>query len=107
MDFVKDQIGIEVQFGKYLFIVNNFCTKTTIFQPTGFINCGVEIVPVMGLAEQMSTGDSYFEQFVWNLEHRRVADIDIPVLILGIDTEGSQRRDHKVMEATRTHILNT
>ena len=27
----------------------------------------------------------YFEQFVWALESRGVADIDVPVLILGID----------------------
>ena len=33
----------------------------------------------------MSTGVSYFEQFVWDLETRGVADIDIPVLIFGID----------------------
>ena len=36
-------------------------------------------------AAEMSTGVSYFEQFVWDLEQRGVADIDIPVLILGID----------------------
>src|SRR5438477_12703642 len=35
-------------------------------------------------AEEMSTGVSYFEQFLWDLESRGVADIDIPVLILGI-----------------------
>ena len=48
-------------------------------------NCGIEIVPVKAFADQMSTGVSYFEQFVWDLEHRGVSDIDIPVLILGID----------------------
>jgi hypothetical protein len=32
----------------------------------------------------MSTGVSYFEQFVWDLEARGVADIDIPVMIIGI-----------------------
>lgn len=32
----------------------------------------------------MSTGVSYFEQFVWDLEARGVSNIDIPVLILGI-----------------------
>ncbi len=32
-----------------------------------------------------SSGVSYFEQFVWDLKQRGVADIDIPVLILGID----------------------
>jgi len=57
----------------------------TIFHKFGFIDCGVEIVPVKSFADEMSTGVSYFEQFVWDLEHRGVADIDIPVLILGID----------------------
>lgn len=35
----------------------------------------------------MSTGVSYFEQIVWDLEKRGVSNIDIPVLILGIDDE--------------------
>jgi hypothetical protein len=34
--------------------------------------------------EQMSSGVSYFEQFVWDLEARGVSNIDIPVMILGI-----------------------
>jgi hypothetical protein len=33
----------------------------------------------------MSTGVSYFEQFVWDLQKRGAADIDVPVMILGID----------------------
>lgn len=85
MDFVKDGLGVEVQFGKYSFMVYNVCAKMTIFRNLGFINCGVEIVPVKALAIEMSSGVSYFEQFVWDLESRGVADIDIPVLILGID----------------------
>ena len=85
MDFVKDQLGIEVQFGKYAFMVYNVCAKMTIFRNLGYINCGIEIVPVKAFADDMSTGVSYFEQFVWDLENRGVADIDIPVLILGID----------------------
>jgi len=35
----------------------------------------------------MSSGVSYFEQFVWDLKNRGVADIDIPVMILGIDAD--------------------
>lgn len=85
MDFVKKQLGVEVQFGKYAFMVYNVCAKMTIFNRLGFIDMGVEIVPVKSFAEVMSTGVSYFEQFVWDLEHRGVADIDIPVLILGVD----------------------
>jgi hypothetical protein len=85
MDFVKNKLGIEVQFGKYAFMVYNVCAKMTIFRNLGHIDCGIEIVPVKAFADEMSTGVSYFEQFVWDLEHRGIADIDIPVLILGID----------------------
>ena len=84
MDFVKKKIGIEVQFGKYSFMVYNVAAKMTIFHKLGYINVGVEIVPVKELALRMSSGVSYFEQFVWDLEHRGTADIDIPVLIVGI-----------------------
>lgn len=85
MDFVKEKLGIEVQFGKYSFMVYNVCAKMTIFNKRGYIDSGVEIVPVKALAKEMSSGVSYFEQFVWDLEERGVSDIDIPVLILGID----------------------
>jgi len=85
MDFVKDLLGIEVQFGKYAFMVYNVCAKMTIFHKLGFIDAGVEIVPVKSFADQMSTGVSYFEQFVWDLEARGVSDIDIPVVVLGVD----------------------
>lgn len=85
MDFVKREVGIEVQFGKYAFMVYNVCAKMTIFRNLGHIRCGIEIVPVKAFADEMSSGVSYFEQFIWDLETRGVADIDVPVLILGID----------------------
>jgi hypothetical protein len=85
MDFRKELLGCEVQFGKYSFMVYNVCAKMTIFRNLGFIDSGVEIVPVKTLADEMSTGVSYFEQFLWDLEHRGKADIDVPVLIIGID----------------------
>lgn len=83
MDFVKDKLGVEVQFGKYSFMVYNVCAKMTIFKNLGVIDAGIEIVPVKELAKHMSSGVSYFEQFVWDLETRRVSNIDIPVLVLG------------------------
>jgi len=84
MDFIKNRVGVEVQFGKYAFMVYNVCAKMTIFHNLGMIDVGVEIVPVKEFAKYMSTGVSYFEQFVWDLSQRGVADIDIPVMILGI-----------------------
>jgi len=85
MDFVKDMLGVEVQLGKYAFMVYNVCAKMTIFHNLGIIDTGIEIVPIKQLANDMSTGVSYFEQFVWDLKTRGVSNIDLPVLILGID----------------------
>ncbi len=61
MDFIKNRLGVEVQFGKYSFMVYNVCAKMTIFHNMNFIDVGIEIVPVKELAEEMSSGVSYFE----------------------------------------------
>lgn len=66
MDFVKEGLGVEVQFGKYSFMVYNVCAKMTIFRNLKIIDCGIEVVPVKALALEMSSGVSYFEQFVWD-----------------------------------------
>ncbi len=84
MDFLKNKVGIEVQFGKYSFMVYNVAAKMTIFNKLGHIDVGIEIVPVKEMVKQMSSGVSYFEQFIWDLDQRGTSDIDIPVLILGI-----------------------
>lgn len=77
MDFLKNKLGVEVQFGKYAFMVYNVCAKMTIFKKLSHIEAGIEIVSVKRLADEMSTG---------------VADIDIPVLILGIDSENIKNK---------------
>jgi hypothetical protein len=69
---------------KCAFMVYNVCATMTIFHKLEVINVGIEIVPIQCFAEEMSTGVSYFEQFVWDLEQRGVTDIDILVLILGV-----------------------
>lgn len=84
MDFVKNRLGVEVQFGKYAFMVYNVAAKMTIFHNLNLIDAGIEIVPIKDFAREMSTGVAYFEQFTWDLEQRGVSNIDIPVLILGI-----------------------
>lgn len=57
----------------------------TIFYNHNIIDAGIEIVPMKNMADQMSTGVSYFEQIKWDLQNRGVADIDIPVIVVGID----------------------
>jgi len=84
MDFVKQKLGVEIQFGKYSFMVYNVAAKMTIFRNLGHIDTGIEVVPIKELTEEMSSGVSYFEQFVWDLEKRGTGNIDVPTLILGI-----------------------
>lgn len=85
MDVVKNKLGVEIQFGKYAFMVYNVAAKMTIFAKQGIIDSGIEIVPMLNFASEMSTGVSYFEQMKTDLEYRGESDIDIPVLILGIE----------------------
>ena len=66
-------------------MVYNVCAKMIIFNKMGFIDSGIEIVPMKQFADDMSTGVSYFEQIAWDLDHRGASDINIPVLIVGID----------------------
>ena len=87
MDAVKNKLGVEVQFGKYAFMVYNVAAKMTIFAKQGLIDSGIEIVPMLSLADDMSSGVSYFEQMKTDLEYRGESDIDIPVLILGVDVK--------------------
>ena len=85
MDFLKNEVGVEVQFGKYSFMVYNVCAKMTIFKNLGHIKVGVEIVPMHNFAPEMSTGVSFFDQIIWDLDNRGISNIDTPVLIIGID----------------------
>lgn len=84
MDFVKERLGVEVQFGKYAFMVYNVAAKMTIFRNLDVIDAGIEIVPIKEFANEMSSGVSSFEQFCWDLDHRGISNIDTPVLIIGI-----------------------
>jgi hypothetical protein len=87
IDFVKQRMGIEVQFCKYACMIYDICAKMTIFHKLGVIDAGIQIVPVKELVNEMPVGIPCFEQCVWDLEQRGVSTIDIPLLVLGISHE--------------------
>ena len=72
---------------RYAFMAYNVCAKMTIFHNLDVIDAGVEMVPMKHMADQMSTGVSYFEQIKWDLSTRGVGDIDIPVIVMGLFSE--------------------
>jgi hypothetical protein len=84
MDGIKNKVGLEVQFGKYAFMGYDIFAKMPIFAKHGLIDCGIEVVVMSSMLRDMSTGVSSFEQIVLDMQHRGVADIDLPTLVVGI-----------------------
>lgn len=91
MDGIKNKVGLEVQFGKYAFMGYDIFSKMVIFNKLGYIDCGVEVVPVNTLVRQMSTGVSSFEQLLIDFEYRGESNIDIPVFVLGIGVSDEEQ----------------
>lgn len=83
-DFYKEPVLIEVQLGKYAFMFYDLA-KFQYFYNMGRIKLGVEIVPSWFLHKQMSSGVSYGEQLVYDLERLSKNFPSVPVLIILID----------------------
>lgn len=83
-DFFKEPVLIEVQFGKYAFMFYDLA-KFQYFYNKGDITLGVEIVPCHFLQKEMSSGVSYGEQLVYDLERLSKHFPSVPVLILLVD----------------------
>ena len=84
VDFVKPPIAAEVQFGKYAFMFYDLA-KFQYFYNKGQIQVGVEIVPTKRLHDQMSTGVSYGEQLIFDLERLQRNFPSCPVVIFLVD----------------------
>jgi hypothetical protein len=89
VDFVKDHVLIEVQFGKYAFMFYDLA-KFQYFFNESKAEVGVEIVPCHALHAQMSTGVSYGEQLVYDIERLRKHFPAVPVKVILIDVELSE-----------------
>jgi hypothetical protein len=84
-DFVKDQIAVEVQFGKYAFVAFDLFVKHLLFYSGGVINLGIEILPTKKMQSQMSSGVAYYEGEVYNVLRHGRNNPPVPLLILGIE----------------------
>lgn len=85
-DFVKDQIAIEVQFGKYAFVAFDLFVKHLLFYSGGVINLGIEILPTKKMQDRMSSGVAYYEGEVYNVLRHGRNNPPVPLLILGIES---------------------
>ncbi len=84
VDFVKGRLLIEVQFGKYAFMFYDLA-KFQYFFNENKCDVGVEIVPCHPLKKQMSTGVSYGEQLVYDIERLKRHFPAVPVKVILVD----------------------
>jgi len=88
IDFVKGKVLVEVQFGKYAFMFYDMA-KFQYFFNENKADVGVEIVPCHALHKEMSTGVSYGEQLVYDIERLKRHFPAVPVKIMLIDVDDS------------------
>lgn len=86
IDFVKGRLLVEVQFGKYAFMFYDMA-KFQYFFNENKCDVGVEIVPCHDLQHQMSSGVSYGEQLVYDIERLKRHFPAVPVKVILIDAD--------------------
>lgn len=99
MDGIKRRVGLEIQFGKYAFMGYDIFVKMIIFRNHDLIDYGIEIVLMQSMVDRMSTGISAFEHLMIDFEHRGTADIDVPVLVLGIGPTDEEWAEVETIQA--------
>ena len=92
VDFVKEKVLVEVQFGKYAFMFYDMA-KFQYFFNESKADVGVEIVPCHGLQCEMSSGVSYGEQLVYDIERlkRHFPAVPVKIILIDIDEPSPER----------------
>lgn len=88
IDFHKNKVGVQLQFGKYSFMIYDLA-KFQYFYNQDRIDVGVEILPSYNLQKQMSSGMGYGEQLVSDIKllKRQFPTLPLKIMIIDIDEE--------------------
>jgi hypothetical protein len=86
IDFVKEKVLVEVQFGKYAFMFYDMA-KFQYFFNENKADVGIEIVPCHSLHKEMSSGVSYGEQLVYDIERLKRHFPAVPIKVILIDVD--------------------
>lgn len=87
VDFVKDRIAVEVQFGKYFSVQYDLHVKHTFFYGRGDIDVGVEIIPMHSLMSQMSSGPAWYENELTNIVREGRSNPSVPIVLVGVEVD--------------------
>lgn len=86
IDFVKERVLVEVQFGKYAFMFYDMA-KFQYFFNENKADIGVEIVPSHALSKEMSSGVSYGEHLVYDIERLKRHFPAVPVKVILVEED--------------------
>ncbi len=87
VDFVKDRVAVEVQFGKYFSVAYDLHVKHTFFYLRNDIDVGIEIIPTREMCLRMDTGVAWFENEVANVIREGRSNPTVPLVMIGIEPE--------------------
>lgn len=87
VDFVKDRVAVEVQFGKYFSVAYDLHVKHTFFFLRNDIDVGIEIIPTRAMCLRMDTGVAWFENEVANVIREGRSNPTVPIVMIGIEPE--------------------
>ena len=87
VDFVKDRVAVEVQFGKYFSVAYDLHVKHTFFFLRNDIDVGIEIIPTNAMCLRMDTGVAWFENEVANVIREGRSNPTVPIVMIGIEPE--------------------
>lgn len=87
VDFVKDRIAVEVQFGKYFSVAYDLHVKHTFFYLMDEIDVGIEIIPTRRMMRKMDTGISWFENEVANVIREGRNNPSVPIVVIGVEPD--------------------
>ncbi len=87
VDFVKDRVAVEVQFGKYFSVQYDLHVKHTFFYGRGDIDVGIEIIPMHSLMSQMSSGPAWYENELTNIVREGRSNPSVPIVLIGVEAD--------------------
>lgn len=87
IDFVKERVAVEVQFGKYFAVQYDLHVKHTFFYGRGDIDVGIEIIPTHNLMTQMSSGVAWYENELTNIVREGRSNPSVPIVLIGIEPD--------------------
>lgn len=86
-DFLKENVAIELQFGKYAFVAYDLFVKHMAFYISNDIDVGIEILPTKAMQKNMDTGVSCYEKEVFNVYRSGRNTPAVPLIVIGIEPE--------------------